>query len=134
MTNKIWLSFFNKSIDTRIFLWYNRSKRPLQAENYYTTPSWFCQYFSWKFFKKIFILILDKKKSILFKNYLFRFKSRRGSVKCCTLSRLVNKKLNPLFLNFRQPNHAVFDFALSKYSKKGLKSPKNAKKKKWNRR
>ncbi len=68
----------------------------------------------------------------MFQNSTFRFKSRRGSVKCCTLSRLVIKKVKRLFLNFRQPNHVVFDFALSKIyqnnKKKGLKSPKNAKK------
>ena len=54
----------------------------------------------------------------------FQFKSRRGNVKCCTLSRLVIKKVKRRFGEFRKLNHAVFDFVISKLLKilkKGLK-------------
>ena len=65
--------------------------------------------------------------------HILRFKSRWQSVKCCTLSRSVDKKLNRLFLNFRQPNRAVFDFAISKFyqnkQKMAQKAPKMQKKK-----
>lgn len=45
---------------------------------------------------------------------MFRFKPRRGNVKCCTLSMLVIKKVKRCFKEFYEPNHAVFDFAISK--------------------
>ena len=65
--------------------------------------------------------------------YNFRFKSNRGNIFCCTLSRLVNKKVNRLFLNFRQSKHAVFDVAISKFyqnkQKRAQKALKMQKKK-----